>query len=98
MKNAIRAVVFDLGQTLWHYDALRPPRQVYEMQARRLERLLARWEMRIDSSLGALSAEIWERYMLADRAEWAAGSLAEPARRHSLHHRQPRDRHHRRPG
>lgn len=79
MKKVIRAVVFDLGQTLWHYDALRPADEVYEMQARRLEPLLTRWGLRMGVPLDALSGEIWECYMLADRAERAAGSLVEPS-------------------
>ncbi len=78
MTTPVRAVVFDLGQTLWHYDEQRPAEDVYDMQARCLAPLVTRWGFRIDVPLAVISGEIWERYMLADRAEWAAGSCAEP--------------------
>lgn len=78
MTAPIRAVVFDLGQTLWHYDGIGPAEDVYEAQARCVEPLLSAWGERLDAPVAVVCGEIWERYMLEDRAEWAAGSQVEP--------------------
>lgn len=79
MRIPMSAVVFDLGQTLWHYDDQRPAEDVYEMQARCVEPLLERWGVRLDSPVATVTCEIWERYTEADRAEWERGSHVEPS-------------------
>jgi putative hydrolase of the HAD superfamily len=55
----IRAVVFDLGDTLWFEARDLDPAQFVRMQAARLEPLVESWRLPAPISLDQLQAEVW---------------------------------------
>ena len=59
--HVVRAVIFDMGGTLW-FEATPPDEQrIYQLSAERLAPLIARWGITVDDSLEAIEREIWER-------------------------------------
>lgn len=73
----LRAVVFDLGNTLW-FQAKEPDLDyVYRLQAAAVAPLLDSWSIHVDEPLEHLLREIWEAGEGADRRERARGSFKE---------------------
>src|SRR5438552_18489395 len=66
----IRAVVFDIGGTLW-FEAKRPDEErIYRLAAERVAPIVASWRIAIADPLEAIEREVWENaleaYRLAD--------------------------------
>src|SRR5438477_7537638 len=69
-RRMIRAVVFDIGGTLW-FEAKRPDEErIYRLTAERVAPLVARWGIDVPDPLEDIEREVWEnaleRYRLAD--------------------------------
>ena len=73
----IRAVVFDLGNTLWFQARTPDLDHAYRLQADAVTPLLDAWGIHLDEPLEHLLREIWETGEEADRRERARGSFKE---------------------
>lgn len=73
----IRAVVFDLGNTLWHGWNSRPMEEMYAIEAQRLAPLFARWDIDPPAMTEALLREVWEMGEEESARERAAGTHRE---------------------
>jgi HAD superfamily hydrolase (TIGR01509 family) len=73
----VRAVVFDLGNTLWFQAQTPDYDRVYGLQARAVTPLLDRWGIRLREPLPKVLAQIWQASEDADRRERARGSFKE---------------------
>lgn len=77
--NAVRAVVFDVGNTLW-FEATSPDRASIERtQAERVRPLLAAWGVALTVPLERVLGEVWDAYAVADEVERDRGSCREPS-------------------
>lgn len=69
----LRAVTFDLGDTLWHFPEPPSREAVIAHLAARLERLLAGWGVRVDVPVLDLQSRLREERAEAERAADAHG-------------------------
>lgn len=74
--NRVRAVIFDVGNTLW-FQATSDIDRVYRLQAEAVAPLLDRWGIRVGEPLLTVLDEIWQAGEAADRRERERGSLKE---------------------
>lgn len=74
--NRVRAVIFDVGNTLW-FQATNDIDRVYSLQAEAVAPLLERWGMHVGEPLLTILHEIWQAGEAADRRERERGSLKE---------------------
>ncbi|MEK7693120.1 MAG: HAD family hydrolase, partial [Chloroflexota bacterium] len=73
----VRAVVFDVVNTLW-FEAKSPDLdRVYRLQAEAVAPLLDGWGIRLGEPLPTMLAQIWQAGEKADRRERERGSLRE---------------------
>jgi HAD superfamily hydrolase (TIGR01509 family) len=78
-QSTVRAVVFDVGNTLW-FEATSPDRAAIErQQAERVRPLLSEWGVEPDVPLEQVLAEVWDAYAVADEVERERGSQREPS-------------------
>lgn len=73
----IRAVIFDLGNTLWHGRNARPMDEMYAIEAQRLAPLFARWGIDPPAMTETLLREVWEMGEEESARERAAGTHRE---------------------
>jgi HAD superfamily hydrolase (TIGR01509 family) len=71
---AVRAVTFDLGDTIWHFPRRPPPEEVARELARRIEVLLTEWGLPA-ARAPDLQAWLRERWAAADAEADAAGGV-----------------------
>src|SRR6185503_17248960 len=77
MAPDIRAVVFDLGNTLW-FQGYEPSRaDADRMQAELLQPWLARSGIALEEPIEALCRDVWDAYDQAWRIEVERGTLRE---------------------
>ena len=75
----MRAVVFDLGNTLW-FEAVAPDlERVFALQAMQLAPLVDGWGIPLREPLDVVARDIWHAYFEADRRERDRGGLREPS-------------------
>lgn len=67
---AITAVLFDLGDTLWHFPELPPAMQIRTETMRRIGSLLQTWDVPLEGELRFLGREIRFGVERADRAAY----------------------------
>lgn len=77
--GSVRAVVFDLGNTLWFQAKSPDLDRVYRLQAEALTPLLGAWGITLGEPLAAVLSEIWRACSEAEGCERARGSLREPS-------------------
>lgn len=77
MSDAIRAVVFDVGNTLWFGARWPDAVEIERLQAAPLRSRLADWGMDIGSLAGDIVRAVHEAGDEAERVERASGSLRE---------------------
>ena len=70
MDPPVRAVVFDVGGTLWFGAAPPPMSEIAEMQAERLAPLLDAWGIRLPVPLEEIATQIWELGDAEGQREW----------------------------
>ena len=73
----VRAVVFDLGNTLWFQAKSPDLDRVYRLQAEVIAPLLDGWGIRLGQPLPRMLAQMWQAGEEADRRERERGSLKE---------------------
>lgn len=73
---AIRAVLFDLGNTLWHIPAPPPPQQIREETMRRIYGLLRSWGVEPEGDLRFLGRDIRLAITGADRLAYATDAVS----------------------
>lgn len=73
---AIRAVLFDLGNTLWHIPELPPPEQIRGETMRRIFGLLRTWDVEPEGDLRFLGRDIRLAIGAADRAAYESHCLS----------------------
>ncbi len=77
--SAVRAVVFDVGNTLW-FQAVAPDRASIERkQAERVRPLLDAWGLDLPVPLERVLGEVWDAYAVADEVEHERRSHREPS-------------------
>jgi FMN phosphatase YigB (HAD superfamily) len=78
-QSAVRAVVFDVGNTLW-FEATSPDRAAIErLQAERVRPLIDVWGVVLSAPLEQVLGEIWDAYIVADEVERETGRYREPS-------------------
>ena len=78
-SNEIRAVVFDLGNTLW-FQGYEPARgELDRMGADLLQQWLARNAIVLDEPLEVILRDVWEAYDAAWKIEVERGTLRDPS-------------------
>jgi HAD superfamily hydrolase (TIGR01509 family) len=78
-QSAVRAVVFDVVNTLW-FEATSPDRAAIErQQAERVRPLLHEWGVTLPLPLEQVLGEVWDAYAVADEVERERGSQREPS-------------------
>lgn len=78
-EQPVRAVVFDLGNTLWFDAAERDPREIYALQGECLAPLLDDWGVALDEPVADIVRDIWEAMEEAYRRELARGTCTDPS-------------------
>lgn len=77
--NTVRAVVFDVGNTLW-FEAASPDRASIERkQAERVRPLLDAWGVALPVPLEHVLGEVWDAYAIADEVERGRERPREPS-------------------
>src|SRR4051812_27879365 len=77
--NMIRAVVFDIGGTLW-FEAKRPDEQrIYRLVAERLTPLVAKWGIDVPDPLEEIEREVWQNALEGYRFADETRSYQEPS-------------------
>jgi len=76
-EGAIRAAIFDVGNTLWFQAVAPDVDAIVQTQAERVGRLLGAWGIDNDVPLEAVLREIWDAFGAADALERERGSLRE---------------------
>lgn len=77
--TSVRAVVFDVGNTLW-FEATSPDRaSIHEKQAERVRPLLDGWGVELPVPLEEVLREIWDAYAVADELERERQTPREPS-------------------
>lgn len=75
----IRAVVFDLGNTLW-FEAHRPDEdEIWDLEAAGIRPLLDEWRIDLPIPLDDMVRDIWNAYMLAWAHEGERGTHRDPS-------------------
>lgn len=75
----VRAVIFDLGNTLW-FEARRPNEDdIWRREAEAVRPLLTEWGISLDVRLEDLLRDIWNAYELAFTHERARGAYRDPS-------------------
>ncbi len=78
-EEHVRAVVFDLGNTLW-FEAKHPvDGEIERMQAERLAPLVATWRVTLPESIEQVIRDVWRAYEKAWRREQTRGTFREPS-------------------
>ncbi len=75
--NPVRAVVFDVGDTLWFQAVSPDPARYFGLQARALAPLVERWGLPLREPLDHVCREIWTAGEEADAAARRQGTLRE---------------------
>jgi len=74
-----KAVVFDVGNTLW-FEARTPDRgDIEALQAARVAPLVGKWKLALPVPLEAILRDVWDRYLHAWRAEHERHTHREPS-------------------
>lgn len=73
---AIKTVLFDLGDTLWHFPQLPPAQEIRTTTMRRIGGLLATWGVPLDEKLRFLGREIRFGVERADRAAYESDCVS----------------------
>ncbi len=77
--TAVRAVVFDVGNTLW-FEATSPDRASIErQQAERVRPLVDAWDIELPVPLEQVLGEVWDAYAVADEVERERQTPREPS-------------------
>ncbi len=75
MTGPIRAVVFDVGNTLW-FEAVSPDLdRIFALEAAAVAPLVAEWAIALPDPLEVVVQDIWDAWFEADRRERDRGSL-----------------------
>jgi putative hydrolase of the HAD superfamily len=79
MDSPVRALVFDVGGTLW-FEARAPDMQrIAELEADRVAPLLREWGIELHEPLAPIIGEIWDAYEVAWRLEMERKRYHEPS-------------------
>ncbi|HEY8173053.1 MAG TPA: HAD family hydrolase [Dehalococcoidia bacterium] len=79
MASGIRAIIFDMGNTLW-FEARTPARDdLHALLSQRLEPLVASWQLRLDLPAADVHFEAWDAYMAAEQIERERGRFVDPS-------------------
>jgi HAD superfamily hydrolase (TIGR01509 family) len=79
VMDAVRAFVFDVGNTLW-FEAKAPDMmRIAELEAAELAPLLDEWRIKPREPLPLIIAEIWDAYLAAWQDEMDRGRCREPS-------------------
>jgi FMN phosphatase YigB (HAD superfamily) len=79
LKSSVRAVVFDIGNTLW-FQARNPVMQeIWSLEADQLRPLVRQWGLVLPVSLETIVEEIWQAYETAFSLETARARHREPS-------------------
>jgi len=73
---AIKTVLFDLGDTLWHFPQLPPAQEIRMETMRRIGGLLKTWDVPLDEKLRFLGREIRFGVERADRAAYESDCVS----------------------
>ncbi|MPZ98643.1 MAG: HAD-IA family hydrolase [Dehalococcoidia bacterium] len=73
--QAVRAVFFDLGDTVWHFPRRPPPADVAREITRRVQGLLGEWGLASGIDAGGLHRRLGEGWDAAERAADADGGV-----------------------
>jgi HAD superfamily hydrolase (TIGR01549 family) len=73
---AIKAVLFDLGDTLWHFPKLPPAMEIRTETMRRIGRLLRTWDVPLEGELRFLGRDIRLGVERADRAAYESDCVS----------------------
>jgi len=73
---AIRAVLFDLGDTLWHFPSMPPAQEIRTETMRRIGGVLRQWDIPLEGELRFLGREIRLGVEKADRAAYEADCVS----------------------
>lgn len=73
---AIKTVLFDLGDTLWHFPKMPPPQDIRMETMRRIGNLLATWGVPLEGELRFLGREIRLGVERADRAAYESDCVS----------------------
>lgn len=73
---AIKAVLFDLGDTLWHFPALPPAMEIRTQTMRRIGGVLSSWGVPLEGELRFLGREIRLGVERADRAAYESDCVS----------------------
>jgi HAD superfamily hydrolase (TIGR01509 family) len=76
-SSGIRAVVFDVGNTLWFEARTPDPGEIARLQGERLRQLLHRWGLAVPAPLESVLRDVWDGYLRAWRAEHERGTHRE---------------------
>jgi hypothetical protein len=76
-RDPVRAVVFDVGNTLWFVARQPDSAEIERLQARPLEALLARWGMALPCPPEEIVRAVHEMGEEAEHIERARGTLRE---------------------
>jgi HAD superfamily hydrolase (TIGR01509 family) len=76
---AVRAFVFDVGDTLW-FEAKKPDEEtIFALEAERVAPLLRQWRIALDEPLAPILGEIWRAYETANDVERQRGRFRDPS-------------------
>ena len=72
----IKAVLFDLGDTLWHFPKMPPAMEIRTETMRRISSVLSKWDIPLDGELRYLGREIRLGVERADRAAYESDCVS----------------------
>jgi HAD superfamily hydrolase (TIGR01549 family) len=75
----VRAVVFDVGNTLWFEARTPDPAQTFAIGAAAVAPLVERWHLPLREPLADVLRDIWSAYEEGWRVEWDRGTYREPS-------------------
>lgn len=73
-RRRLRAVTFDLGDTVWHFPNRKPPEEVLRHLARRIEHLLRGWAVQPSVPPLDIQARLTEARSAAEQAVESSGN------------------------